>query len=396
MSASFLQPLVERWRAAFGQYAALKQAAEAAVARTEWTSGSRYSHEPLYFRRYPGRGRILASQPPYGGNLYGFDDQGRVRFERLYCDADSYFEVFYTYAPDLIEGIRFTAFQPRLPIQVTRYHLEEGRVILLEEFGVSIGPEIRAFTPDGVYDLTARYNGQWRDRQAYVYEGDPLVSIRREMEGRGLPRTTSQETMLYDAGGRLEQIVVASPGQPPRTTYRRPRRGQTLARLGAGWRRRLPGLIQDALRQAAIQEPVYCLALSYREGDSAIPPLLFVGRESYRQALLRQPTAEARFYLYPPLDTTAIVTVEIDDPALQEAGQVFEQLVMAAEKWEAAEQLLHDVAASLAGAGWQGIMPLTEDFIVFAADFELGEIEAAIAASNPPERVADLKRRGLL
>jgi hypothetical protein len=58
-----VEDLEQRWREAFGKYKTLKEQNEAQVVGWELASAPRYSLRPMFFERFPGRGRVLKETP---------------------------------------------------------------------------------------------------------------------------------------------------------------------------------------------------------------------------------------------------------------------------------------------------------------------------------------------
>lgn len=392
-----MDDLVDRWRWAFTAYAALNDAAEAAVVRWEWTDFQRYNLQPMFFRRYPGRGRVLESQPDYGGYQYGFDAEGRVLIEGVSDNFGNWSDGFFSYGDDTVECIRYSFFEPFLPVEVSRYRLLDRRVTTFEQFAISIGPLSGAHTPDDLYALTEKLRAQRRDRQTYLYEGHRLVRVKREYEVIGLSHKVSEEVFTYDEQGRLTRIELLQTGQPSKVVmYRRPAKGQTHKTLVENVRKGLVSAVVDRLRQAALTELVYCVVLAYHAVDRYFPPLLMIGRESYRRDIMIHSGDEAHYSLYPPLEFLPELMLEVAVSSIETDCQLLEQQLMAAQDWDTATQVLRDVAADLMRLPWQDVMPVTDDFVVFAVDAECDDIGEAIAASCGAERLADLTARGLL
>ena len=62
----------------------------------------------------------------------------------------------------------------------------------------------------------------------------------------------------------------------------------------------------------------------------------------------------------------------------------------------AARRLLNEVAADLAKTKWAGRLKTTEDFVVFATDFEGADRRKNMRKTVPPKRMAAFKRTGLV
>lgn len=85
----------------------------------------------------------------------------------------------------------------------------------------------------------------------------------------------------------------------------------------------------------------------------------------------------------------------VDDPATIEVCELLNQLIIAAGKWDLGAQVVRAVAAALVDVDWTGILNVTGDFVSYGMDYELHDLEEAMAASAPAERIDDFKARGL-
>ncbi len=388
-----MDDLQARWAAAFQQYETLKAAAEGAVVRWEWTSGERYSLQPLFFRRYPGRGRVLEGPGENGGFRYGFDAGDRVRVFQMHNYAAEVSEEFYTYADDHVVSVRYTTFLPRLPWQVAYYTLEDERVTRYRLFNTNFGPAIRVATPDAILALAERTRMITRSTELYRYQGERLVRIQHEVETAGPPPRTFEEHLTYDEVGRLQRVEKVQPTGETYTSYRRPQKGQTLSALADEVKQRLVQAIPARLQQAQIADPVYCLVLWFREADFYVPPLPTPGLEADRQSALAAYGAEARYRLWMPAGPDLI---HLEDPATVEVCDLFNQQVIATEQWDLGLTVVQEVAAALTHVDWTGILDVTDDFVIYGMDYEMHDLEEAMAASVPAGRIDDLRRRGLL
>jgi hypothetical protein len=68
--------------------------------------------------------------------------------------------------------------------------------------------------------------------------------------------------------------------------------------------------------------------------------------------------------------------------------------IVAAAGSEAGRRLLCAVAARLNLRDWSGMLPVTEDFLVYPVDLELVDLERNLADCLPPDRLARLRKPG--
>ena len=58
--------------------------------------------------------------------------------------------------------------------------------------------------------------------------------------------------------------------------------------------------------------------------------------------------------------------------------------------------MLRAAAAELTRRDWTGVLDVTDDFVAFAVDPGLTDLEEALGASAPGQRIADWRGRGWL
>ncbi|MEU4474959.1 hypothetical protein [Micromonospora sp. NPDC023888] len=62
---------------------------------------------------------------------------------------------------------------------------------------------------------------------------------------------------------------------------------------------------------------------------------------------------------------------------------------------EILRRLLCAVAARLNRRDWSATLPVTDDFVVYAVDLELVDLERNLTDCLPPDRLAQFRERGL-
>lgn len=225
---------------------------------------------------------------------------------------------------------------------------------------------------------------------------------------RGRKTWRCQDVYRYDDTGQLDTITLeyldddGTPGPQTRLSYRRPRKGETLATVAAKVEALLLREITRALSQIPADEPVYCLLICYTQEDlgAAWPPFLVWGRESYRRKVL-EAGEEVGYYLWAP-DEIREVQGEaherwFDDPELKEACLLHGQFMDIAQSSASAMRVLKKLAAHFNAPAAHAVLNTTDDFVVAHAD-NTGEIDPlkAMKTALAPERWALLKARGLV
>jgi hypothetical protein len=391
--------LEQRWRAAFGQYANHRQAAEQQVVRWEWARSARHTIRPLFFERYPGRGRVLESEPDdksAGAFQYGLDAQDRMVVERVYGYTGEPAETFVTWTDTVVEAIMYANFQPKLPLQVARLYFHAGRPQAFHAFTVNIGPDTPIRTPDGILELTGSTQQWQRLEETYHYDEQWRVStIDFRYEGGPYARFTWLETFTYNPSGQIEQIEARQDTGKTFILYRRPEKHQTARSLGRSLKARLLDVIPEIWASAGTEETLYCMVLYYRA--SYFPPYCIPGYDRDRQAALMQNDPEGRYFLWTPVgDDVSERPFQITDPDVLELCRLYEQEITAQDKGTDALRLLRQLGKALTKFDWSGKLPVTSDFVVYAMDYEIDDLEECLRASVPKAQIVKWKKRGLL
>lgn len=420
MFEEILQPLVQRWKQAFGQYPALHADAEGAVSRWEWTTGERYSLLPHYFQRFPVRGRVLKEAPAGVGLFirYGFDAQGRLRLHQTYQFRglerfgflhqlliqqtgyeDLFSETFYAYSADGVEMVTFSA-SPHIPLQVQRISCTGGQVGLYSSFRLNGYTPLYAEKgkdPDGLYAWLG-YNGRFKTVEQYGYTESRLTEILAYYEAPGSQPNSARENFTYGEDGRLFRIERLWEGGQKQVLYQKRRKDQTFQDIRQVAVQRLVGAIIERLRTAEIRERLYCVELNYQSALAHFPPVVVPVPESYRQELIRTASGKVHPDIFLPVIMEKERYLEISDPQTLEACQALEQEIQAGQKWNTATRILRELAATLTRYDWSGILDVTPDFVVFALDPELegDNLTAVLSSSVSKDQIREWKNKGWL
>jgi hypothetical protein len=397
-----LTQIVDRWKEAFGEYGALRAAAEPDVVRWEWAPwGDRYSLLPFYFQRYPGRVRALKAPPaPHWQHVqYGLDARDRPRLHRFYVTLEQAFEAFYTYGEEMAERVEFSI-PPRIPLQVQRVFYDGGRVVrhvLFRLNGYTPLYSQKKDDPEALYQWLGP-EGRFEKVEEYLYEGDRLTAILTYDEAPGAGAFQAEERLTYDGAGKLLRIDRVSPDGRSQLVYQKRAKGETFASIRQAATEKLVEAIVETLRAADLREPLYCIELSYLSGNRPFPPCIIPGPESRRQALLASADPGARHLLFSQVFRDPETWLEIDEPGVLEACARLEQEIEAGQRWTAATRVLRDVAATLSHRDWTGILDVTPDFVVYAIDHELegDRLEQVLRASTSADQIREWKRKGWL
>lgn len=238
----------------------------------------------------------------------------------------------------------------------------------------------------------------------FFYPKDPE---HREWKGSEKP-FCMQQTYQYDDQRQIERVwqqnldAAGMPDESPkRLVYLRPVKGQTIGTLSAEIEKLLLEQIPQAVKQAKVRSPAYCLLICYCGEDYAggWPPFLVVGSEKERRRILKEGN-EVAYYLWAPDEMREMPDnreIPLNDAALNEKCRVHLDLMAAKSSHSSVRKVLQSVARQLNAFRWKGLLPTAKDFIVAFVD-NTGErpFKKDIKASISEERFADLASRGLL
>jgi hypothetical protein len=220
------------------------------------------------------------------------------------------------------------------------------------------------------------------------------------------------------ADGQIAQIQWSIIGEPPGEEWRFDKNGKMIrsqyssktkqpkSPKGTGQkamekliRQRLMSVVPKVIAKAKLKKPVYCLILAYDgEGNGAMPPGLAIGLESERGNWIKSnKRSELKWILWSPDEFEHCESEALslpDDEKFDQACEWYNQLLEKKGSDKPAHDLLNRIAADLAKLNWKGKLTTTEDFIVFAVDYEGADLKKNFKASVPPKLLAKFKASG--
>jgi hypothetical protein len=316
--------------------------------RWDWYSHNAFDPRPFWFERHWTRpGEPLSGQPTGDRNAvrYGFDDEGRPVTMQEYTGGRLSATTTWRYDGDEAEAVQVTADGTR--VSTHRWRYEGDRLV---------SHQSRAVGGTG--------------REVYAYDADGLVTGIETWHDDQLFTTV---TISYGPGGELERIesAAARDRRPVDVLYRRPPAGETLQTLGATVAGLLTERIPLVVAAAEIEEPAYCVTLSYGEESSL--PEIGVGLAD-EEAGLWEPAE----FDYGDLDWA-----DHADGTLTTAVALFDQEVGLAGEPGRIRELLIGVAQRLNELDWSTILPVTDDFVVCPVDDEGADTDENLSAVTP-------------
>jgi hypothetical protein len=182
--------------------------------------------------------------------------------------------------------------------------------------------------------------------------------------------------------------------------YRARGTGPSMDRLLRRVEDRLVETLPKLVRKHAGDEPLYCLVLHYHP-EWPLPPTVGLGVERDRQAWIEtiDDAETLRLTVWNPAEfsnyrESANWDLTDIDPELARAiCAIPENDEGAAER---AQATLNRAARRLHHLDWRSIASVTDDFVVFAVDYELVDLVKNLRRSVPAPLRKVLSRRGLL
>ncbi|MEK8109424.1 hypothetical protein NKG94_42045 [Micromonospora sp. M12] len=360
--------------ARFGQladeYEPWKRAATALVEGWDWYTWPGLDLRPLRFERDLLKpGRRLGTRPSVDRDVLriGFDARGQVAVVEEYSgflDGRLHDETFFRHGDEVVEVAHFGKDGP---IYLHEYRFEDG---LMRSA-----------------DMVERRGS---GREAYAYTDGRISRVEIEHSG-GPPGVLMAE---HDDLGLLRLVEVR--GRESQVRYARPPAGFDLQATCRTIEDRAVELIPDAAAQLAVDDPVACLALSYFRPTQLVIEISAATADERAELA----SIEARA-AWSPADFEASTGIDLGDTEPSRLVQQELALLDAddddvAAGSEIGRRLWCAVAARLNLHDWLATLPVTDDFVVYAVDLEMVDLERNLVSCLPSDRLAQFHERGLL
>lgn len=359
--------------ARFGQlgneYESRKRAAHALVEGWDWYTWPGLDLRPLHFERDLLKpGRRLDDRPPENRDVLriGFDARGRLTVIAEYSGflhGKLHAETFFRHDDDLVQVAHFATEDP--------IYLHEYR------FG---GGLMRSAT------MVARRGS---GRESYTYTDGRISRV--EVEHNGGPHAVLAAE--HDDLGLLRLVQTTS--NESHVLYVRPPADFDLDAACRAVEDELVALIPEAAARLDVDEPIACLALSYAE-PTQLSIGISVATEAERGDLSTIDAQAA--WAAEEFETNTDIGLDDTGPSRlvrQELALLDADDHDVAAGSETGRRLLCAVAARLNLRDWSATLPVTEDFVVYAVDLELVDLERNLIGCLPPDRLAQFHERGL-
>ncbi|CAN5214527.1 hypothetical protein BH20ACT16_BH20ACT16_09060 [soil metagenome] len=326
---------------------------------------------------------------PEDEEQYGFDVAGDIVVARMYFGPERFHEELRIRRDETVVGYRWAA-DAGEPDEVNVARFADGRV----RSYVSVWP---AADKDLLHGWSV---------ERYEYEGDLVSEIHEESDVTFLGERERESNVIrasYDALGRVLELRQRGEGGE-KVLYRARGHGPSPEALYRHVEDRLVETIPKVVGERAGEERIYCLVLHYHEAWP-LPPRIGLGRERERQQWIDSidDAQELKWTVCNPAefsgyrDGTVNWDLAASDPALARALAAIPQETDDPD--DAAERgrtMLNRTARRLQRLDWQAIAPVTDDFVVFAVDYELTHLDENLRRSVPAPLRKTLSRRGLI
>jgi hypothetical protein len=341
-----------------------RTAAYGAVVRWEWYDDEAFDLRQLWYEREIWRrGRLVEERPPLECDHYGvgFDAGDRLVVTLEYCGSlggTLQYETFRVYQADGVEETHFYA--DGRPIYLHDYRFESGRINSAASVAVS-GGGYETYDYDG--DQVTRISVHHADRKS----GDLIhLALRTIIDAS------------YDRNG-LSRLQITDTGFPPRVQYERPPEGFSTSAACQAVQAQLVVQVPRAVRELAIDSPTYCVALVYNNAHDPADVAVHVGLEEDRLAFLADDADPD--VLWSPADMAHCTNVDMSAVA-DDARLLAQELTLASTT--VSRDVACAVARTLSGQDWSALLPTTSDFVVFAIDIEMADLEHTLPGHENP------------
>jgi hypothetical protein len=361
-------------------YAEVKAACEARVVRWEWWTSVAHSYEPAYFEiAKVRRGHPLAAElgpTTRGAHGYGIDAEGQVAVERQQTSLlGRYYETFFVPAADGIAAYHYS-YDPAKEWINVRW-LAVGAPGVVENHAV--------FARGTWQSVTYQYDDQGR-----------VVGCRRRGTNPPYGDLADSRAIEYDDAGRIAKVYWIHEDGRRHLDFELPAPNATLAACEPLLVKELTRAMIDALRELALDDAVYCVALAHCDAEYQyrMPPHLHVGRAAERARFRAEHGDEAPEYIWNPAEWAEGEVYVTLSPELARLCDSVSQDIWQNELDADAARVLGELAAAIEAAE----LPCrrAEPFAAVVIDLDQGDAAAQVAAQVGAETAEAMRVAGWL
>ncbi len=365
--------LRERWKRSSRERARLRAAAESAVVRWQWATGPVFDLLP-FDPEISGlsRGRLLPEEPrdKEGCLEYGLDEDCRPRVIRRYVRLPGkYYLELFAYAGDAFESVHYD------------YDPSEKMAT-----GVAAG----CFGPDGLVSHRSFASGTSRTSHYDYAEG--------RVSGLSVQEGKEKRQFVVERNPDGVVLAIRERGLEGRAAIRYERPTMSLDELVVSLRALLAREIPRVVAASPTRSRAYCLGLGYDSSSYAsLPPQMALGEEAYRAATFDPSDVDRnRRRLFQVMQFESFGSFVFADPEIKRQSSMANQHFQIVGSTAASRDMLVSLAQELNALAWSEILPVTDDFVVYAVDIDNTKVAEDLEASIPPEKLAVLRAASYL
>jgi hypothetical protein len=363
MASRATNPLWKRFKAEKKAYDRLRTQTEANVVRWEHWSDFHWHWDPSNMKAEQiDSGALWRRSPPKQTDKksayyhYGFDSADRIVLIKRSESED-----FIRYSGD---SFAVSQFSDGVLMDLATGVMLNGQTVRVDKVGMSGEKEWMIVT--------------WKENQ-------PVRIVFGEYNGK------ADMEWLFTTSGKLIGMYDLPRKLP---------KGVNLNSLSRTIHERLMMLVPNVVAKCRLKQPAYCLILGYDgEGNGVMPPTVSIGLDFERKGWIQKNPRTARELIWNPDEFQHRLAKPRElptDKKLEKACEWYNRILENRGSDTPARELLNRVAKALAASKWDDKLPMTDDFVVFAVDFEGGDLLKNMKKSVPAEVLKKLKANGLL
>lgn len=325
----------------------LKQA-EATVAKWQEATGTMYSPEPWYSKRYPGGRWKREGENIPNAWAHGFDSDGRTIIMK--CEGAT---LLYKHEQNLIEELR--VFDDFSLAGITQYEMVAGQVVRSVTVHVT-----------------------WIGLNDYTWENGRVVRSELHIahDWMDMPEAVKKRTDIskygdrfysYTANGELECITLIVEGAKPKIEYRKPKKSQTVVSVAEEIEESLVQLIPLAVKRKRPKDPLYCIFLSYCSSGWDLTPVIYLATIKDREQAIGDDFVDLDV-MWGLNDLPRLIEIHIGNAGFSRKWSLLHQLMRESGEFFQVPNLLRRVAQSLNHTKLDPEILCCDEFVFTAAD----------------------------
>ncbi|MBO9730161.1 MAG: hypothetical protein J7623_16095 [Chitinophaga sp.] len=387
------EELLARWLTAYDEINTLENYQDQTVS---WVYADRFMFDLSTYTKEgfpPGKG--LLNEPPSEGEYFtwGLDAVGRP----CYYNGRNIWKGFFTYSDGLVEYVDYDI-DAAIPNRIVRIVYQDGRKVSYQRFSIN-GGTWRVKNPgntkeDKLRRLMKDSSAVICSVEQYHYEGDH-IAYADCLFTYGKEKHYSTNTYTYTTTGDLYNITRIDPNGSRRCLYAQPITDITLEELQEEVAHRMAADVVNTLVAYDVDVPLAVLEIGYRVIANYMPMLRVVSQANWR-AYVQENGEEELF---------ALLVIGGDSDYIELIPQKSDHLftafttdLKAQDIYEPAEAMIRRVGQLLTAGLVAAKLPVTEDFIAFAADWSMADDLAEVLKDGgmPEKQVANWRERGII